>query len=342
MTRRGPLCLSLLTAVCVSACSGEPFRLADAEGSGGDGGGQSREFPPLVPTTGNGVEAGAPVAREPDAGSSGDGNTPDAEPPAPPEPPPPGPCGVLRTENPDLADAETCIPASTFNMGSTSGTVPAGYTAHAPAHSVILASYILDVYEVTVARYRACVTAGVCAAPGNNLGQGCTYTTQPVERELYPVTCVNWESADTFCGWDGGRRLPTEAEWERAARGASGTTFPWGDTFNCSRAVLGGGGQCTQHAGQSPTTVGSLPTGQSEEGVFDLAGNAWEWVADWSGPYTSASAENPTGPASGSARIQRGGGWQTTAADATGYVRRAEAPAATSPSSFRCARDAAP
>lgn len=325
-----------LGLACLCACSGEAFHFSEVEANEPQA--QAQDFPPFVPTTRGSREAGAPAPGPLqallDAGSN-ELRAPDAEPP-----PPPGACGALRAPSPELADAEACIPAGSFEMGDGSGNVPAGYTAHAPVRSVLLSPYVIDAYEVSVARYRACVSAGACSAPSTSQGQGCTYTAQAGERELHPITCVSWQSAAAFCAWDGDRRLPTEAEWERAARGSSSNDFPWGDTFDCTRAVLGGAAQCPQHQSQTPRAVGSTPSGQSAEGVFDLAGNAWEWVADWAGPYTGASTEDPTGPASGSARIQRGGGWQTIATDATGYVRRAEAPAALSGSSFRCARSA--
>jgi formylglycine-generating enzyme required for sulfatase activity len=152
---------------------------------------------------------------------------------------------------------------------------------------------------MSVARYRACVEAGACVAPGTILSQGCTYTTAAAAQELFPITCVSWQQASDFCAWDGGRRLPTEAEWERAARGPSSSNYPWGDVFDCTRAVAAGTTQCTMYAGSSPRAAGSTPAGVSAEGAFDLIGNAAEWVADWFGAYPSGSVSDPTGPASG-------------------------------------------
>jgi formylglycine-generating enzyme len=149
---------------------------------------------------------------------------------------------------------------------------------------------------------------------------------------------VSWQQASDFCAWDGGRRLPTEAEWERAARGASSSNYPWGDVFDCTRAVAAGTTQCMIYAGMSPRAGGSTPAGVSAEGAFDLIGNAAEWVADWFGAYPSGSVSDPTGPATGSTRIQRGGNWQTRGVDAVGYGRRAETPGALGSFSFRCAR----
>jgi formylglycine-generating enzyme required for sulfatase activity len=247
---------------------------------------------------------------------------------------------VLRANAAGLANGEVCIEAGSFTMGSSAASLGAGYVAHGPEHAVTLSAYVLDAYEVSVARYRACVQAGTCTAPGTTLAQGCTYTPLVAGQELYPVTCVSWQQASDFCAWDDGRRLPTEAEWERAARGSSSSSYPWGDTFDCTRAVLAGTTQCSAHAGVSPKAGGSAPAGESPEGAFDLIGNAAEWVADWFGPYTSGAATNPTGPATGSTRIQRGGNWQTRAIDAVGYARRAETPGAVGSFSFRCARSA--
>lgn len=313
-------------------CSGEAFRLApvDLEGDAG-------AFPPMVPQSSLGDGArpdDAPSDPDPDGGA--DEGSPDVQ--EPPEPEPESPCGPLREDDPAVRDGEVCVPAGTFRMGSDAPNLGGGYVGHGPEHTVITSAYVLDAYEVTVARYRACVSAGSCPAPSTALGQGCTYTQQPDARELHPVTCVAWQQAQAFCAWDGGRRLPTEAEWERAARGPSAWSYAWGDTFDCTRAVAGGGSQCPEHAGVSPKAVGSAAAGVSPEGAYDLIGNASEWVQDWFGPYGSVTVTDPTGPTTGSTRIQRGGSWQTRSADAVAYGRRAESPAAIGAFSFRCAR----
>lgn len=331
----------------------------DVSSDGGAGGAEPPGADGAPPSSGgspaDGPSNGAGAMNEPeptdavDAGASGstasDDGEPDAAPPPASEPEPTpsvGPCGVPRTPDLALRDAEVCVPAGTFSMGS-AASPSAGYLAHGPVHDVTLSAYFLDVYEVTVARYRACVSAGACSAPGTTLAQGCTYTDSASSREAYPVTCVSWNDAQAFCAWDGARRLPTEAEWENAARNAAGSRYPWGETFSCERAVLAGASQCDDdYAGTAPRAVGTTPTGASEEGVMDLAGNAAEWVADWFGPYAADPVTDPTGPASGSSRIQRGGGWLTPAAEAVSYARRGAAPDATGSFSFRCARDAEP
>jgi sulfatase modifying factor 1 len=317
------------------ACAGSSFELADdaAQSQGGSA------FPPLQTTDNS--PGGASGAGGADAGTAvgGSGGTSSAE--VDPPGPIPSACGDLRNgESGD--DREVCIEAGSFTMGNSDAVVPSGYTAHGPAHEVTLSAYVLDMYEVSVARYRACVTAGTCRSPLVSPDQGCTFTAATSSNDRLPVTCVSHDDAIAFCNWDAGRRLPTEAEWERAARGTAGTNYAWGNDVSCSKAIFGALAQCQQYAGLMPKEIGSAPLGASPEGARDLTGNAWEWVNDWFGAYSTAAATDPTGPDNGSARIQRGGNWQTAPSGATSFMRRAEAPAAIGPSSFRCARAAVP
>lgn len=304
------------------ACAGEGFELADGAASQG-----GSAFPPLG-TTDNAGQAGA-AGNTSSPGSAASGSIP-LEPAL-------SVCGELRPGTSDGV-GELCIAPGTFTMGNSEAGVPSGYTAHGPAHAVTLAAFVLDTNEVTVARYRGCVSAGACTAPLTSAGRGCTYSATSGSADRLPVTCVSWDDAVTFCDWDEGRRLPTEAEWERAARGSAGNDYAWGNNVACTNAVFGGLVQCPQHGGLLPKPVGSTPLGASPEGALDLTGNAWEWVFDWFGPYDSTAANDPVGPDTGSARIQRGGNWQTAPPLATAFMRRAEAPAAIGPSSFRCAR----
>jgi len=313
--RRSALALVAAYLPLAAACSGEAFRLAD--GAAAQGG----SFPQLAPTD-----------NLDDAGPGGSGG-------APPEPDPSA-CGELRPGT-SADDGETCIEAGTFTMGSSTVSTPSGgYGAHGPEHSVTLAAFILDAKEVTVARFRACVVAGHCTPPSTAGDQGCTYTAASGDQDRLPITCVSWSDAMTFCNWDGGRRLPSEAEWERAARGPNGTTYAWGDDVSCLNAVWGGNVQCPEHGGLLPKPVGSAPRGAAREGAFDLTGNAWEWVADWFGTYSSDAVTDPTGPSTGSTRVQRGGNWQTPPANARALMRRSSVPGAIGPTSFRCARTA--
>jgi formylglycine-generating enzyme required for sulfatase activity len=167
-----------------------------------------------------------------------------------------------------------------------------------PRRTVVLAPFSIDADEVTRAEYAACVAAGACAAATAARADDATST--------LPVTGVSWHDADTYCKWNN-KRLPTEAEWERAARGTDGRIYPWGDAPDCARANFGnydGEGRCPQNPGR-PVAVGSYGGGE----LHDLAGNVWEWVADWYDPryYRHAPSTNPRGPRRGERRVVRGG-----------------------------------
>jgi formylglycine-generating enzyme required for sulfatase activity len=195
------------------------------------------------------------------------------------------------------------VPAGDFTMGFND----AG-TDEKPAHTVFLDTYWIDRTEVTNGMYALCVQAGTCKPPGSlnsNLHSDYYGTSQYAD---YPVIQVDWMAAQAYCGW-AGRSLPTEAQWEKAARGPDDRFYPWGNTSpNCSLANYWG----TTFACVGDTTaVGGYQSGASPYGALDMAGNVWEWVADWydASYYMNSPSSNPQGPASGTDRILRGGSW---------------------------------
>jgi len=150
----------------------------------------------------------------------------------------------------------------------------------APAHQVYLPSFFIDRYEVTNEAYYRFVRAnGFPLLPDWRSGR------PDPTQEMIPVTFVDWDEANAFCQWLG-KRLPTEAEWEKAARGPEGWIYPWGNFFDYRRANVGG-----IHSGPMP--VGSFPLGRSPYGASDMIGNVWEWTADWYGPYPGTSYTTP-------------------------------------------------
>jgi formylglycine-generating enzyme required for sulfatase activity len=202
------------------------------------------------------------------------------------------------------------VPAGPFTMGNDHGDSP-----ERPAHTVTLDAFWIDKYEVTNAQYRACVAAGAChPATECDWGQP---TYDAVDKGNYPVVCVNWQDAQNYCTWVGAR-LPTEAQWERAARGDDGRLYPWGHEFDparlnfCDKNCEFANAAADADDGYVRTApVGSYPAGVSPYGVHDLAGNVWEWTADWYDDeyYATSPPDNPKGPAAGSGKVLRGGGW---------------------------------
>lgn len=204
----------------------------------------------------------------------------------------PGRCGSPMQE----------VASATFQMGC-EGDADC-QPNEAPRHRVRVSAFRIDLYETTVQRYRACVAAGACTPP-TAAGEGCNWDRQG--RETHPVDCADWAQARAFCEWDG-KRLPTEAEWELAARGTDGRKYPWGpESPTCGRANFDACGQDTKPVGQLAVAAAS--------GAFDMAGNVWEWVSDWydDGHYGTLpdGAQDPQGPATSpdGSRLQRGGGY---------------------------------
>jgi serine/threonine-protein kinase len=198
-----------------------------------------------------------------------------------------------------------------------------------PPHMVTLSAYCMDLTEVTVAAYRRCMAPG-CTAPRT---EG-AYNWDVAGRENHPINCVDWNQARAYCQ-SLGRDLPTEAQWEYAARGTDGRLYPWGNEAPASQLCFGP----AEAPRTSTCAVQSFPSGNSPFGLFDMAGNVWEWTLDFRSPYTTASATDPTGPTSGTSRVFRGGSWLNGADAVTATVRDGFSETSfASNFGFRCAR----
>jgi len=227
------------------------------------------------------------------------------------------------------------IPGGSFEMGGPDG------DAHL-VHTVTLDAFWIDQTEVTNAMYRLCAEQGSCTPPSD-----LTY----YDQGSLPVVYVTWTQARDYCDWAGGGtgevHLPSEAQWEYAARGTDGRAYPWGDEWDCSKANAGG--TCGSDTFETLAPVGSFPAGASPFGVLDMTGNAWEWVYDiHDAQYYSAYPSdqwppNPTGPETGGDfHVVRGGAWKyNNSLYLLTYVRvRGGTENALPTTGFRCARDA--
>ena len=247
------------------------------------------------------------------------------------EPPPPGapaPLPCLEPPPPGMA----CVPAGWFTRGSDDGPENAR-----PAARVWLQTYYMDIHEVTYAEYKACAKARQCDPKG-----GPAYT--DFDRPKQPVNGVSWFHAEGYCKAKG-KRLPSEAQWEKAARGPDGELHPWGDEpATCERAIIKDerGRSCgvkklySKPETGRPWEIGSRPVGRY--GLYDMSGNSWEWVSDWySRSYAECGADclgvDPLGPCAGAPecpgkarKLVRGGSWYWDASYATGIWRRPHVP----------------
>ena len=207
------------------------------------------------------------------------------------------------------------IPEGEFVMGSRNCSNARTYEC--PSHSVYLDSYWIDETEVTNEMYRKCETDRVCVPPKTQSSASHSYYYGNSQFSDYPVIYVDWYQANDYCQYVG-KRLPSEAEWEKAARGDLEYSYPWGDIFQCDYGnfdddrvfdgdFVPGGPDCDGYTDTSP--VGSYPGGESPYKVLDLSGNVWEWVQDYYGYYDRSDDYNPSGPRSGIEVVLRGGSW---------------------------------
>lgn len=217
------------------------------------------------------------------------------------------------------------VPAGDFLLGSRQDD-PEADEDEKPQRVIYLDGFWIDKTEISNARYQKCVAAGVCA-------ESAVLWSRYRQPDL-PVVSVSWEQASAYCHWAGGR-LPSEAEWEKAARGADGRSYPWGDHFDgtrlnyCDKNCIADWRDPTADDGYSYTApVGSYLAGASPFGALDMSGNVWEWTADWYAPdaYQSAPYKNPGGPENGRQRVIRGGSWLYNGRSLRTTERHKEAP----------------
>jgi formylglycine-generating enzyme required for sulfatase activity len=221
------------------------------------------------------------------------------------------------------------VPAGDFIMGSNDDSED-----EKPVHTVKLSAFWIDQTEVTNEMYQKCVEAktGACTKPGT-----LTQYADPAYAQ-HPVVFVSWQQAVDYCSF-AGRRLPTEAEWEKAARGDDANVYPWGNQPKPNKNLL----NSYLTSIEDTTVVGSYPKGASPYSAFDMAGNVLEWVNDWfdKAYYSSSPSMDPTGPGTGDTRVLRGGSWQSDLYGVTTYHRASRNPkSASGTTGFRCALSA--
>lgn len=232
------------------------------------------------------------------------------------------------------------VPSGSFLMGSDEAAISElralkppsfvlnEFASEQPQHEVhITTGYWIDKYEVTNKAFQAFIQDG--GYQNQNLWSpaGWEWLSLQSISQLprsclgnvpdHPVACLTWYEAEAYSQWRGGR-LPTEAEWEYAARGPQSLTYPWGNEFDSTR--------CNVLDSKGLKPVGSYPTGASWVGAFDMAGNVMEWVQDWLGDYSAGPVENPTGPATGRVKVEKGGWWGSSLFVARSAYRHFEDP----------------
>jgi formylglycine-generating enzyme required for sulfatase activity len=304
----------------MAGCGGAGVTTGTSGGSGGASSEPSAEAEPSAETSPSAVPSVAlATARPPEPGS-----TP----------------GQTRTDA--FGIEQVWVPAGTFRMGTAAAAIAAreaegpptwvapAFDSEQPDHPVRLTKgYWLDRFEVTNGAFAAFVTAGGYTDPARWSAAGRTWLAGQGAKRLplhcqgdvpaQPRMCITWYEAEAYANWRAGR-LPTEAEWEYAARGPGSRVYPWGDTFDIDRANVVNS--------VSPKPVGSYPNGASWVGAQDMAGNAMEWVADWLDPtwYAHSPTDDPTGPATGTIKVEKGGWWGSNPFVARSAYRHYEDP----------------
>jgi formylglycine-generating enzyme required for sulfatase activity len=220
------------------------------------------------------------------------------------------------------------IPAGEFTMGSQDGDAD-----ERPAHKVTVDGFSIDVYEVTVGEYGDFLRSG-----GGHLPPGWEKMNQ-MKYHKRPVMGVDWADASAYCK-SVGKRLPTEAEWEKAARGTDGRIYPWGNDSPSS--LHANYGKYGSNDLEALTPVGSLEKGKGPYGAYDMAGNVWEWVSDWydTDYYKNSPQQNPEGLPTGGFKVIRGGAWNSSAKNLRSSDRYWDPPSFRSLylPGFRCAK----
>ncbi|MBK8274675.1 MAG: SUMF1/EgtB/PvdO family nonheme iron enzyme [Nitrospira sp.] len=232
------------------------------------------------------------------------------------------------------------VPTGSFPMGVPPGDRDGGRDEY-PRHEVVLDTFLIDQFEVTNGRYLEFIKSTGQRVPQNptnptrNLWQGGTITESLAER---PVINVDWFDADAYCKW-AGKRLPSEAEWEKAAKGTSDRRFLWGNVESTAKHL----NYNQKWIGEKTLMpVGSYEAGKSPYGVYDIVGNVWEWVNDWYDAryYEKSPSKNPPGPQEGTKKVIRGAGWQNETPTVRIFTRVDSDPTMRNESTgFRCAAD---
>ena len=242
-----------------------------------------------------------------------------ATPTAVPPPPTPTPLPTEEAEE----EVMVAIPAGEFLMGS-------DQEAERPPHTVSVDAFEIDKFEVTNEEFERFVTETGYETGAEKAGEPQTWRTYAEGNPRHPVVKVTWNDAVAYCEW-AEKRLPTEAEWEKAARGTEGYIYPWGNEWDPTKANTKDGGR------RGTTVVGSFPEGGSPYGVIDMVGNVREWVSDWYKAYPGSDYESPY--FGEKYRVIRGGGWFEETELATTTQRFASSVEARNDDiGFRCVR----